>query len=175
MKKIRLLLLDTCVVIELFRLNLWASVLEKCEILLARTGAENEVKYYHGTERDRIIDLSPYTDSGRVAVVDVQPSDLQAFRDQFSLTYLARLDDGEAESLAYLLTSKDLCSICSSDAIVYKVLACLNYEERGLSLESVLKTIGLGRKLADQFTEAFREKWTRQGKQDGIRGTARRG
>lgn len=49
-KKIRLLLLDANVVIELHSLELWEHVVERCEILLTETVVE-EARYYDAGEQ----------------------------------------------------------------------------------------------------------------------------
>jgi hypothetical protein len=171
MKKYRLLLLDANIVIELSELSLWDAVVERCEVLLARTVLEQEVRYYHGQHADVQIDLAAYVTDGRIKVVEATTDQVKRFRDQFDPTYLERLDPGETESLTFLCLSADLCQICSSDAIVYRVLARLEREEQGISLEEVLQGCGLGRSLPRQYSKAFREEWTRRGQQERIRGT----
>ena len=171
MKKLRLLLLDANVVIQLIEYGLWDQVVDKCEVLLARIVIEKEVKFYHGEKQDQIIDLSPDEKAGRIRVVEVEGSDLDAFLDKFDPIYLEKLDPGEAESLTYLLTSKDQCLICSGDAIVFRVLGLLQREHQGISLEEVLHKVGLSRKLASQFSKSFRDHWTKLGQQDMIRDT----
>ncbi len=68
------------------------------------------------------IDLSDLITAGAITVFDVSVSDLKTFRDQFDLLYLGDLDDGEAESLAYLVRQSHELLISSGDAIVYRVL-----------------------------------------------------
>ena len=97
MKKLRLLLLDANVVIRLIEYGLWDQVVDKCEVLLARIVIEKEVKFYHGEKQDQIIDLSPDEKSGRITVVEVEGSDLDAFLDKFDPIYLEKLDPGEAD------------------------------------------------------------------------------
>ena len=64
------------------------------------------------------IDLSPMIDSGAITVFDVSVSELKSFRNQFDLLYLGDLDDGESESLAYLMKQSPDFLISSGDAIV---------------------------------------------------------
>lgn len=170
MKRLRFLLLDANVVIELFELGLWESVIDKCEILLARTVVEKEAEFFFDDEGQHAIDLSQEIKSNRITVVEVQASELRRFLSQFDPLYLERLDPGEAESLAYLVSSEDPCLLCSSDAIVLRVLAQLRRTEQGLSLEEVLQKVGLGRGLPRQFTKGFREVWTERGQEEMIRG-----
>ena len=175
MKRLRLLLLDANVVFRLFELGLWDAVVEHCEVILTRTVADVEVRYYHGKDADHLIDLSGYENDGRIAVVDLDASELKEFRDLFDPLYLARLDDGEAESLAYLASSEDEHLVSSSDSIVSKVLGRLRRSEQGISLEEILQRIGRTVKgLERQFTQEFREHWTREGGRDMIQGTGLR-
>lgn len=170
MKKLRFLLLDANVVIKLFELGLWKTVIDKCEILLARTVVEREAEFFFDDDGQHAIDLAHDINSNRIGIVDVQASDLRCFLDRFDPLYLERLDPGEAESLAYLVSCEDPCLLCSSDAIVFRVLAQLRRAEQGVSLEEVLQSVGLGRGLPRQFTKAFRRLWTKRGQEEMIRG-----
>ena len=58
MPKLKLLILDANVVIYLFENGLWQKVLAQCEIHLSRIVAEDEVRYYHGRDADKLIDIS---------------------------------------------------------------------------------------------------------------------
>jgi len=170
MKKLRLLLLDANVVIELFELGLWDTVIEKCEIILSRTVAENEVKFFckNGLQED--IDLSSYAKQGSITIVDVTTSDVIKFRNKFDPTYLDRLDDGETESLVYLLGAGENCLFSSGDSIVYRVLGRLNRGEQGISLEEILQKVGYGKSLPRQYTRRFRKEWTNKGQREFITG-----
>jgi len=132
MKKLRFLLLDANVVIKLFELGLWKTVIDKCEILLARTVVEREAEFFFDDDGQHAIDLAHDINSNRIAIVDAQASDLRRFLKRFDPLYLERLDPGEAESLAYLVSCEDPCLLCSSDAIVFRVLAQLRRAEQGV-------------------------------------------
>jgi hypothetical protein len=63
--------------------------------------------------------------------------------------------------------------ICSSDAIVYKVLGSLNEGDRCISLETLLNSAGMGRKMRNFWCrEDYRQQRLREGQQDAIRGRA---
>ena len=83
----------------------------------------------------------------------------------------------EYRGKGYLLDQPDECRICSADKTVYRVLGCLSRPDQGVSLDEVLRQIGLGRKLEREFTKAYREEWTKKGFQEGLTGLglARRG
>ena len=171
MKKLRFLMLDACVVIKLFELGLWRQLCDQSEIILADTVVAEEVQFYLDEQAERQeIDLSHDIRDRRVSVVSVGVDTLKRFFDRFDPVYAERLDPGEKESLAYLFSSNDPCVICSSDAIVFRVLAWTNRQDQGLSLEEVLQAVGLGRALPEEYTKRSRPRWTQQGQQDMIRG-----
>lgn len=175
MPKLKLLILDANVVIFLFENGLWQQVQARCEIHLSRIVAEDEVRYYHGRDADKLVDLSDDVTQGRVHLFDLAPSDLKQFVDQFDPLYLDRLDPGESESLAFLVLAKEEYFISSGDAIVYKVLGNLNRGHQGISVEEVLQQIGLSRsKMPRQYCKQFRDSYTKEGEQDSIRGRGKK-
>jgi hypothetical protein len=172
LKKFSLLLLDTNVVIELFAFDLWDRFIEVCDVHLART-VVNESKFWEDDLEQRYpINLAPYEQDGRITVHDADVSELSALTDQFGPTILEKLDPGESESLAILCNSKEQFLISSSDRIAYRVLGALLRSEQGISLEEIMQSIGLTKKLKPQFGKAFREEWSRRGFDEGISGLA---
>ena len=121
MSRLTLLILDANVVIKLFELGCWAQVVEKCDIHLSRTVVEQEAQFFrNATSDERVeIDLSADITADRIHVFDVGLAELEAFRGQFNVVYLEKLDPGESESLAYLVTAGQDHGICSADSIVY--------------------------------------------------------
>ena len=127
--KLKLLILDAGVVIYLHEIDLWQQVVANCDLYLSRIVAEKEV-LFQKSERDEYgydFDSSPLIKSGAIKVFDVSVSDLKSFRNQFDLLYLGDLDDGESESLAFLVKQPPDFLISSGDAIVYRVLGKLRW------------------------------------------------
>ena len=91
MPKLKLLILDANVVIYLQEKSLWQPLLERCEVYLSRLVAEHEVRYYHGTEWDEIMDLTRDIKAGAVRVFDVPVSSLQQFSRTVRLALPGRL------------------------------------------------------------------------------------
>ena len=66
LKKIRLLLLDTNVVIYLFELGIWDKFVESCDVHMEKTIIE-QCKYYEDDNGDKKpIDLSAYVKRGDI-------------------------------------------------------------------------------------------------------------
>ena len=170
MKKFRLLLLDANAVIEISRHSLWDRVVAACEVHLAQTVID-EAQFFQDENGERQeIDLAASVNAGTIGVFNLIPADLTSFRATFAPAYLEKLDPGETESLAYLLSQPEECRLCSADKIVFRILGSLNRAEQGISLEEVLHAIGLSRKLSRQFTRQYRKEWTNNGFQEGLRG-----
>lgn len=176
MPKFKLLILDAGVVIRLHEFGIWKQVLDQCDVHLSRIVAEREVLFEPDDEGGYgdDIDLSADIDSGNVQVFDVTTKELGEFRDQFDPLYLGDLDDGEAESLCHMMKPSADYLISSGDAIVYRVLGNLGRRDQGISLEEILLRIGLGRKLEWPYSKDFREKYTRDGETDMIRGRGKK-
>jgi hypothetical protein len=172
MKKFSLLLLDANVVIVLCKVGLWGHVLEKCEILLARTVFEEPFFYLNDSGDKIYFSLEEDEKAGRLKVVDVPVKDVLAFKAQFTDLFAGDIDPGEAEALAYLFSQNVTHSICSADKIVFRVLGCLGKSDQGLSLEEILKQCGLTKKLPKEFGKEYREHWTAIGFTEGQQGRA---
>ena len=174
MKKFRLLLLDANVIIELFRLGKWDSVIERCDIHIARTVVEEANYWEDENGGQNTIDLTPYENDARITIVETPLSDIVAFKNRFDPNYAERLDPGELESLAFLSSVDKEYLICSADHIVFKTLGNINLRERGVSLQEILDKIGLSSKLSREYCTEFREGCTTEGEIDGVQGFGQR-
>lgn len=173
MKKFRLLLLDTNIVVELFRQGIWETFIDRCEVHLAQTVVD-ETKFYENENGCRHeIDLDSWRNVGSITVFEMPLDQLTAFVRQFDGLYIDSLEAGEAESLAWLFESQDKYLICSADKIVYRILGNCNRGDQGVSLEVILNRIGLGRKLARQYGEEYHKEWTTKGAIQGFQGLGR--
>ena len=168
MKRSPFLLLDTGPIIKLFELNLWDQFIDKCHVTVSRTVA-NQAKYASQEFEDVRVDLQPYEDKGLIDIFDSEPSTVRVFCQQFSQLYKAIIHSGEKETLAFLCNSTGNWLVCSADAAVFRVLGLLRKAQQGISLEEVLKEIGLSQSTLEwKYTKAFREKYTRMGQIDSI-------
>ncbi len=167
MKQFQFLLLDAGPIIKLFELDIWDTFIEKCDVTIGRTVAE-EAAFIIKEEYKESIELSPYEQRGQIKIIDIKPSLVKAFYDKFDLSYKAIIDDGEKEILAFLFNSSEEKLICSADHAVFRVLAVLGKEEWGISLEEVLNKIGLSQALEWKYTKKFRDKFTRIGQIESI-------
>lgn len=170
MKKSPFLLLDTGPIIKLFELDLWETFIQNRDVTVTRAIAE-QAKYASPKYEDIRIDLDPYEAQGLIGIEDVELAKVGDFIDLFKRPYAEQIHEGEKEMLAFLLTSDKAWKICAADGAVFRVLGLLGKAEKGISLEEVLKDIGLFRSNVEwKYTKKFREKYTRLGQIEAIQG-----
>ena len=167
MKRFQFLLLDAGPIIKLFELGIWDKFIEKCNVTVSRTVAD-EARYASQEFEDVCIDLEPYEQQGLIRFIDLDSSAVKVFQDKFSSRYKVDIHAGEKETLAYLCQSSEAWLLCTADKAGYRVLGLLGRAEQGVSLEEVLRKIGLLRNLKWEYTKKFREKYTRVGRIDSI-------
>lgn len=154
----KLCLLDANVVIHLHELGLWRMIIERFEVFLASTVCDEAMFWTGADGQEHSIVLKP----GTFKEISASPRELAELKREFPGF---QIDAGELESLAWLMNGKadEECQICSSDAVVFKVLGAKAESFRGTSLEELLHVVGDCRKLGYQYTKAFRERYTAEG------------
>ncbi len=127
MFKLKLLILDANVVIHLHEFGIWAKLIEKCEVYVARTVVDMEATFFEKDDEKQPIDLSDDIAQQRLQVFEVSLADINRFRAQFDPVYVGELDPGETESLAFLTQSSETFVISSGDAVVFRRLLAHHY------------------------------------------------
>jgi hypothetical protein len=169
MKKFQFLLLDAGPIIKLFELGLWEDFIDKCDVTLCRTVAQ-QGKWASQEDQDICIDLETYERANRIRILDVELPVVKAFYERFDLSYRTELHPGEKETLAFLHSSSEPWLLCTADAAVFKTLGVLGRSAQGISLQEALAQLGLGRNLEWKYSERFRQKYTALGQADSIQG-----
>lgn len=171
MTKSRLLLLDADVVIHLFELSLWDSIVDRYDVHLSRTIVQEEAFYYKdGADEEAAIKLHEYESEKKIRVFDIAASEAAALRNKFGEGYFERMDPGETETLCRLLGSSGGYRLCAIDKIVFRVLGNLGRSEDAISLEELLIEAGLARtRLPRYMTKQYRKEWSSKGFADGQR------
>jgi hypothetical protein len=164
-----LVILDAGVVIEAFRTNSWAALVDRYAIVVSRA-VKGEVIYFKDAHGEKVpISLARYETDESISVIDVPAGRLKAFLGRFDPGYVERLDAGELESLCYLIEHAGTrAQICSADSIVYKVLGKLRMSGQGISLEELLTTAGCPKTLQEKYRKSFRERWSSEGFSDSF-------
>lgn len=172
MKKFPFLLLDAGPIIKLFELDIWDEFIERCDVTISRTVAEQEVVFANKEDDKVYIDfgLKPWEEKGLIKIIEMKPSEVKLFYKKSNLEGKYKIDPGEEEALAFLCERPKDWKLCSTDGPVFGVLGFLGKGDQGISLEEALKEIGLSRELECKYTKRFREKYTRLGRIDSVHG-----
>jgi len=164
-------LLDAGPIIKLFELGIWEAFIEKCDVTITRTVAEDEVVFASKEYHKEYIDfgLKPWEEKGLIKIIEAEPSDVKVFYEKHSLKGKYRIDPGEEEALTFLCKCSKDWKLCSADGPVFSVLGFLERSEQSISLEEILEKIGLSQSnLEWRYTKKFREKYTRLGWIDSV-------
>jgi hypothetical protein len=170
MPKLKLVMLDANVIIKLHEIGLWDKVVATIDIHLAQTVVDEAHFWTDAAGERQEIDLRPDTEAKRITVFAMDAVELASFLARFDPVYRPEIDPGEMESIAWMEKSKEEYVFSSADLAVYRVLGLLGRGDQGISLEELLQRIGNTKQLEPRFSKVVREKFTKEGVQDQVRG-----
>ncbi len=145
----RLVILDANVIIDAFAGGFWDALVARYEVCITSIVLHSEVFFYEDAKGQRVpINLEPYLISKKVVEIAASTDELAALTERVNLNLLDRIDDGEQEALALLLTGRfDDHQFCTGDTRAIKALTRLSLGALGISLEELLTQIGMKKKL----------------------------
>ena len=160
--KSRLLLIDTCVIIEAHWLDIWPAIISQCRVAVPETVVGEAIQVAREYD-DLNLRLETEIAEGLIESPALPASDLLIVKEKRP-PFPGQIDAGELECLACLLKDEQGASlVCSSDAVVFRYLGWIQKQELGVSLEEVLRGMNLGPPLEFKLRKAFRERWTAAG------------
>ena len=162
------LLVDTGVAKECFRLKAWNALIQRYSVIVSES-VVSETQYYEDEILGRVlIDLRPFVSSGKITVEDPSLDELKQFQALFprDLRYIDKFDAGETELLILLsIRLKCQAQITSADHVVFKTLGRLTAGTTGVSLQELLRVLGINKTVEYKYSKKFREHWTLLGEQ----------
>lgn len=149
--KSRLVILDANVIIKAFAGGFWTTLSSQYDVHITSIVLHNEVYFYIDDNGQRVsIDLNGDIASGNLKELTATPDEIAALIEKVNPNFMDRIDDGEQEALALLLTGRfDEYRYCTGDTRAIKALSSLNLGSLGISLEELLTSIGQKTKLPD--------------------------
>ncbi len=149
--KSRLVILDANVIIKAFAGNFWTSLVSQYDISVNSFVLHNEVYFYPDENNQKVnIDLAGELAAGRIKEITATTDQVEDLIKKVNPNFLDRIDDGEQEALALLLTGDfDNFKYCTGDTRAIKALSSLGLGTLGISLEELLTAIGQKGKLPD--------------------------
>ena len=151
----KLWLLDADVIIDLLSLDVFDKLAKNHEIFAASTVIE-EVKYFKKSADKHPINLrQQYVEPGLIKELSSSPDEVKEVLGKLAIINHESIDPGELESLAILMREEELI-FCSCDAAAIRALPFLELSDRGISVESLLKSSGLQRSdLKERHSEQY--------------------
>lgn len=148
-------LLDADIVIDLLALDVFDHLVRGHKIFLS-TSVIDEITYFKRNGVRHTVDFrSDYVQKGFAAEVSLSKEKIAKLSDLLPKGLRPTIHAGELESLAIMLEKSDLI-FCSCDAATIRVLPILDFSERGISAEKILKESGLPTSgLQDRHTEKY--------------------
>src|SRR5262245_27939018 len=105
--KSRLVILDANVIIRAFAGNFWNTFVAQYEVHVTSIVLHNEVYFYEDSKGNRVsIDLPAEVKAGRIKELSASSAEIANLVEKVNPNFLDRIDDGEQESIALLLTGK---------------------------------------------------------------------
>ena len=162
MKKPKLLLLDSDVVIACYELGVWESLKAKYAVHVTSIVATVEVQFAKTPTGSVRIDLNGQIARGEITMVEATASEMAGVTNQFSNSFAQGLDDGETEGLAVISKAEQMdCKFCTGDTNGMQAVGMLALDSQSISLEEVLNFGGIRLnsplKLAPHFSQRNRE------------------
>ncbi len=151
----KLWLLDADVIIDLLSLDVFDRLANSHEIFAASTVID-EVRFFKRSDEKHSVDLQQqYVSNGIVKELSASPDEIKEVLTKLPAINHENIDPGELESLAILSREEGLI-FCSCDAAAIRALPFLDLSDRGISVESLLKSSGLQRSgLKDRHTDQY--------------------
>lgn len=137
--------------------------------------ADNEALWHSKdevTNARNIISLRDAEAKGLISIEAASTGELHSLTSRFDDVFSRGLHEGELEALALLVERQDFeqTIFCAGDGAAIQAAVMLGMDERSRSLEALLESIGLSKKLDWPFTKAFHEQHRREGLDNRLSG-----
>lgn len=143
MRKPKLLLLDSDVVVVCHELGIWEQLKAKYSVHVSSIVIEEAI-YYEVNGRPVGIDLNAQCSASQISAVEATASQMASVTGNFVDSFAQGLDDGEIEGIAIMI-HHDLedCAYCTGDTNAMQAIGMLAPTMPSVSLEEILEMCGL--------------------------------
>jgi hypothetical protein len=155
--KPKLVILDANVIIHAHEHGYWAELVRRYFVYVGSVIAV-ESRFYFDAVGDQIeINLKAMIDKGQVRELEASSLDLARLEERLVSDYLAKLDPGEREVVAYLAARPDEeMFFCTADLAAVKMMSVLDMGSRAISTEKLCDGFYPAKKLHPAYRdEAF--------------------
>jgi len=162
--KPQLILLDADIIIEAHELGIWDEIVKKVDIFIPSIIIQDQAKFFYTKHRNKVkIDLKSQVERGLIKELLTSVDELKQLSEKLNKMVLD-IHHGEKEALAFIFCHKNenYC-FCTGDKSAIQALAMLDMKEKGISMEKLLKSIGLTKKLKHHFMDKYFNDWLKKG------------
>lgn len=166
-------LLDANIVIKAHQLEIWLALIEKIKVMVPSIVVHDEALFSSRATGDipKNINLLQLTQNGKITKLTATAEELAKLQAMFDPVFGPELHAGEVEALALLQEDKAQGAyFCTSDRCAIQALAMIGMSGQGISMETLLRSVGLQKPLPGQYREDFFKKNLKQGQQNRITG-----
>ena len=172
-RKLICVILDTMIVIQAHALKIWDSLIDKIDAIIPSTVIQNEA-FYFDTKKSKkrgAIQLSKSIKAGKIVELAATAKELQSIQTIFDYATMQGLHLGELEALALINSGKIKDTLfCTAEGAAIRALALMGHSQVGISLERLLREVGLQKPLDRQYKEDFFRSHLTRGQRDRIAG-----
>lgn len=156
----KLVILDANVIIELFKKDLFASVINRYHLHIPETIKAECIYYYDALGNKVDINLDQYSENPKMTIVSANADQYIKLACKLKEDFYRSIDDGEKEALALIHSAEDdEMMFCSGDLPAIKALGVIGRSSQAISLESLLSNIGIrNTNLKGNYTQKVLEK-----------------
>ena len=171
--KPKFFLLDAGPIIELHRLGLWDTVIERAEIAIPRVIAEHETKFWV-REDNSFIPIAALADgdAGKLQLLDCDQAELRETLCHFDRAVQQSVDPGELHALTLLRLweGEPIPRFCSADRMAVVCLCLLGFSDQAASLERLVAEVGLSQQLSWKYSQQAVDQWVSEGRRRRVQG-----
>lgn len=175
MAKPKCVLLDAGPVIALHQAGVWEQFCDRYDVVVSEIVADDEALWH---SRDDVtgaratICLRDAEATGLITIEAATTGELLSLTTRFDDVFAGGLHDGELEALALLVERQDFedTIFCAGDGAAIQAAVMVGMDERCDSLEALLDSVGLSKKLGWPFTKEFHDQHRREGLDNRLSG-----
>ena len=149
--KLRLIIPDADVVIDLVRLDLWKHFVQKYDVIVAETVVNESILAKSGEFGEKLvaIDLEKDAQSGIITIESANASDLVQMQEIAKQFAAPAIHDGELETtgIVFKRAQDDDIKLCLIDEAAIKYAVLIGLKDNCTSVEDALCQVGLGKKM----------------------------
>jgi hypothetical protein len=153
------ILVDANVIIDFHHHSIWNQATQNCHVAVTPI-IRREAKFYRDDKGQKIsIDLDLEISSKKIEEIPVSIQVFSRLHTTLNRTFLAGIDQGEREAIAFLNASpRERYLFCTADLLAIKCLGVLGLRNQGISVEGLLTMLKIKANLPPRYLQSHSKK-----------------